>query len=170
MRKRCVSVEVLVRPDEEMTHGFFKLCHAKPRPEIVPSYLYDGFYSNGAAWLSPCQTAAVCSCWLWQRVQEVNHFLEWYLSFNPLCHIPHFQKGQRVIQERNLHLDLFFFFLVWPSWYHVWVRFSDGKTDNPGEMEEKCKISFVFGRDKSFNYRSASLKYKEENWLNYIHN
>lgn len=84
--------------------------------------------------LRGCQTATVCSCWLWQRVQEVNRFLEWYLSFNPLCHIPQLHKG--VIQERNLHV-----LFVWPSWYHVWVRFSYRKTDNPGEMEGNRKKS-----------------------------
>lgn len=34
---RCVSVEVLVRPDGVMTHDFFKLPHAKTKPKIDTS-------------------------------------------------------------------------------------------------------------------------------------
>lgn len=35
--ERCVSVDLLVRPDEVMTHGFFKLPHAKRKPKIDTS-------------------------------------------------------------------------------------------------------------------------------------
>lgn len=103
-----MNVEVLVRPDKAMTHGFFKFSHAKTKPKIVQCYGYDGFLFK---WSCMAVSLSDGDCVLMLIVAEGSRgepFFRMILIFKPTASHSTLAKGTKSYPRKEFTARSFF--------------------------------------------------------------
>lgn len=142
---RCVCVHVcadlLVRLDKLMTRflrtGSYK--NKTKNRQLLHRLVWDCHYSSRTTRLSVYQSVSFDRKWLWchgwlcKTVQVVSHFLKWYLSLNPLYHIPQIQKGTNTFPRQEFESRLFFE----RDLSGIWLQENRKHSTNRRQQEEK---------------------------------